>query len=144
MFRRAVSCLSDAFPRAAVELRCRGAEMENNVLSRPSACVLFSVASERQRDREGGPSGREGGREGGGTAVTFRIRTGEVLPSGLLRALQPEANIMQFHCSLTVSRDASSVQFLVFAPTEVVLRVTSRSDECFCSAVFKSRWLRGR
>lgn len=113
---------------------------------------MFSVGHQlvffsqwRARDRETEKEGRQGGREGGGgTAVTFRIRTGEVLPSGLLRALQPEANIMQFHCSLTVSRDASSVQFLVFAPTEVVLRVTSRSDECFCSAVFKSRWLRGR
>ena len=90
----------NAFPRAALEMRYRGPEIENNILNRPSAHVLFSVV--REGERQGGKKGESE------TAVTFKIHRGEVLPSGLSRSLQPEGNIMQFQCSLTVSREALS------------------------------------
>lgn len=41
----------NAFPRAALEMRYRGPEIENNILNRPSAHVLFLVARERERVR---------------------------------------------------------------------------------------------
>lgn len=62
----------NTFPRAALEKRHRGPEMENNILNRPSAHALFSVVRERTRARQ-----RE--RE---TSMTFKIHRGEVLPSG--------------------------------------------------------------
>lgn len=41
----------NAFPRAALEIHYRGPEIENSILSRPSAHVLFPLARESQRGR---------------------------------------------------------------------------------------------
>lgn len=88
----------NSFPREALEMHYRGLETENNILSRPSAHVLFSVASKRDRERERGTE----------TVITFKIHRGEVLPSGLSRVLHPEGNIMQLQCTLTKSGEAVS------------------------------------
>ena len=42
----------NAYPRAALEMLYRGPEIENNILNRPSAHVLFSVARESDKDSE--------------------------------------------------------------------------------------------
>lgn len=86
----------NTFPRAVLEKRYRGPEMENNILNRPSAHVLFSVMRERMRARQ-----RERERE---TSMTFKIHRGEMLPSGPSRSLSLRA-ISCIQCSLTVSRE---------------------------------------
>lgn len=60
--------------------------------------------------------------EGEKSAVTFKIHRGEVLPSGMSGALQPGGNIMQFHRSLTMSREALSLSFQVLTAAERVRR----------------------
>lgn len=122
----------NTFPRAALEMRYRGPEIENNILNRPSAHVLFSVVRERDGEREGGSK----------TAVTFKIHKGGVLPSRLSRALQPKGNIIQFQCSLTVSREALSAQFWYYPywtwTKRCFLSRTDTLNRFFCSAVFSS------
>lgn len=86
----------NSFPREAMEMHYRGLETENNILSRPSAHVLFSAASEGKTE----------------TAITFKIHRGEVLPSGLSRVLHPEGNITQCQCTFTTSGEALSASFL--------------------------------
>lgn len=108
----------NTFPRAALEMHYRGPEIEQNILNRPSAHVLFSAVREKQGETK--------------TAMTFKIHRGQVLPPGLSSALQPQGNIMQFQCSLTVSREALSVSFLALLLMNLnkeVFSVTNSSSE---------------
>ena len=72
------------------------------------------------------------------SVMTFKIHGGETLPSGASRSLPPEDDIMQFCCSLTVSREDLSASFLAWLwlnMNKEVFSVTNRhSEQIFCAS----------